>query len=567
VGLLDHQELMLIKGVGKTPGDTLSAETDPVVVNFLSNDSGFSLEEWSPNIPSLKSSGIWADSPITDGRTLIAGVNTNVTEDITTILTGANAKDFAAQFAKLQRLIQDAREFWDTFDQIDPVYIRWWADSAPGPQFALIYNIDLDVEFLDGNLAEARITLSIEREFGWRGVRPGGNPKEWAIENVFSNQIFSASNAALHAGTDFLLYETGITNRAEQNAGQTGYTTKNFIEVPAASVPGDLPALSCISYTGTTTANATSLLIAKSTQRNTNNPSRATTTNQYIIRVFNAADAQMGTDTTLAADTGASMGISGLQRRSNTTFATATLLTRLTWDYTANGFSLSVLRGRYAVFLRARLSALPTTVTLQFGWDEIGSQQQVLTPVSFTGAGGTTGTGNTSFWGFVYLGEVTLPSDNRRTTVGGNGLGISIDPSAGVPEISLSLLAARTSGVGVLYVNDLILMPIEEGIVNLITTGQSIVTNGGGIIYDNTGYLQHGGMDEYAACYNATSNNYGEYDRIAMTGSPLYLTPKTDNRLEFLAYGDAQKRSSIVEPVSSTIRLSIVPRWSGIRDA
>jgi len=142
MGLLNHQELFLVRGVGPTPGDTVSAEQPLTVVNLLDVEAGFSLENWSPNIPSLKSGGVWADSPITDGRTLIAGVNTNVIETIVVTLTGATIPDYASQFAKLQQVAQDARNFQDTFGQIEPVYIRWWANCAPGPPFALIYYIE-----------------------------------------------------------------------------------------------------------------------------------------------------------------------------------------------------------------------------------------------------------------------------------------------------------------------------------------------------------------------------------------------------------------------------------------
>ena len=32
---LDHKQLMIIKGIGKTPGDIYSAESDPVIVNLM----------------------------------------------------------------------------------------------------------------------------------------------------------------------------------------------------------------------------------------------------------------------------------------------------------------------------------------------------------------------------------------------------------------------------------------------------------------------------------------------------------------------------------------------------
>jgi hypothetical protein len=126
MGLLNHQELAIVKGVGKTPADTASAEQDPVVIDLLDVGSGISLDMdggWEPNIPSLKSGGVWADSPISDGRTLLAGQNTNVTETIRLLVTSNNPMVYAAKFAALQRMSQDCRFFWSTQYQIEPVYL------------------------------------------------------------------------------------------------------------------------------------------------------------------------------------------------------------------------------------------------------------------------------------------------------------------------------------------------------------------------------------------------------------------------------------------------------------
>lgn len=555
--------LKIVKGVPKVPQDTSSSEQGLDEIDLL-DPNGFSLDTYDIKIPSMKSSAVYADSPLTDGRTLISGVLGNVNETIRLTLNSSTIIQLAANLSKLMRFKQDCRDFWSSFGQIEPVYIKHQINGEPGPRYALLYDIDVNVEStVDPTDPLRTVTITIEREYGWRGLAPGDNPKRWAIENVFSGQQYRASNASLLTGNDFLFMETNILNRAEQNASLLSYNTKNFVDIPAASIPGDLPALMCLSYTSSNTTTATALLIAKSTKRNTGNISRQTGQNQYIIRIFNAGDATMGTDTTLAADTGASRNTSNLQRRSQTTFATATMVNRLTFQIR----NLSVQRGKYAAFARARLSASGTTVNLQLMIDEVGSQS-ALTPVVLTNEGSPSGTGNTTSWYLTYLGQFSVPSSDRKTITSTNGLGLTVNASVNT-DFALELWASRTAGAGALYVNDIVLIPIDEGAVNLVSaTAQAITTTanpGAGIVYDNTGYLQHGTSNDIAVLASASVNDYSEYDRLNMSGSPLYLSPGVDNRLEFLAYTDATKFSRIDNPAGMTVRVSIVPRWAGFR--
>lgn len=563
MGLLDHQNLMIIKGVGKTPGDTASAEVDPVVLDLWSPGSAFSLADWSPNIPSLKSGGTWADSPITDGRTLISGVNTNVIETMVVNLTGANLPDYTAQFAKLQQMVQDARDFWDEFGQIEPVYILWWASCAPGPQFSLIYNIDMDVEFKDSPVGQARITLTIEREYRWRAeVPPGGNPKQWTYFANGQRSQWKATNANLITGTDHLLVYTSLVNKAEILAASAGYLTQNFVDIPAASIPGDLPALVNLTVAPTGTSVApTSLLIGKTTKKTTGNPSRTTGINQLNMLTFNAADGGVDTDTTIAADAGASrVAGGGAARRSQTTFVTATMQNRMHWgtnQYT-NGIDASVMRGRYAVFLRARVSAAATcSIQLQISQNG-GVGTVVLAPVTFSDLGGG-GVGASTDWGILYLGQIAIPM-NKRQDVSANGRGTAVDIAGGA-TLEFTVRAARTSGAGSLYMNDLIFLPIDEGSVR-ISASLIVAQNAQFWNYDNTGYYLHGQPGDLG---NVVNTNAIESDISEFATAGLTLTPNVSNRLLFVEFVDSTKRSAPFDPSLATVRVNIVPCWSGIR--
>lgn len=549
MGLLDHQELFIVKGIGKTSGDTDSAEQNRVTLNLMDANTGFSLLEWSPNIPSLKGGGLWADSPTKDGRTLVSGQNTNVTETIRLQLTGSTCQQFAVRFTDLQRMVQDARAFWDTFEQIEPVYLQWWAAGAPGRQYALIYNIDMAVEVEDSTTFQAEVVLTIERELGWRGVRPGGNPKEWTY--YIRQEPFDNTKADLATGTDHMVATT-IQNRREWNAAQTALLSQNFITFEASQVPGDLDALlEFYCEFGNVPNRVGELYFGRTTKPNLPNSSGVIVPPNYIL---NAGDALGGTDTTYESDTGAPLSTSAAAaRRSRTTFATATAdVERLIWNNSTRGyFDFALNRGRYACFARARLSAVGTvTMHLQVAYEgnRIDLPTATLTDV---GAGGT---GNTTQWGVVYLGLLEVPIFDAHTNVGDDGLGVQV-LAAGAGN-GLTLSAARTSGSPDLYVSDVILLPIDEGGAAIIQGGTDSLPSGRAFAFDSTGYYTHG-----------MTQDFSKRSFIANTelrGNAPKLKPNVDNHIHFITFNHNPRYAQI--GVTMTIRANIVPRWSGIRD-
>lgn len=572
VSVTGHAILEIVKGVQKVPGDDLSAEVGLDQIDLL-DPQGFSTSEYDIKLPGLKSSALYADSPLTDGRTLISGALGNVTETIRCELTAGTIVQLAAMLSKLLRFKQDCNDFWDTFGQIEPVYIKHQVVGEPGPRFALLYDIDVDIDDpIEPGAANRAVTIVIEREYGWRGIAPGDNPKHWFYIWNNQEQQWSASNAHLLTGTDHLVSGT-IQNRAELNAAISGFITQNFIEIPANKIPGDMPALVSLSVQQTVSVNATTLLCGKMTKRPTGNISRFSGNNQIPIYNFNAADGNViGGDTTLASDTGTPIGTSGSRQRSVTTFATiATMSNRLTFfpgTHTPNGFSLNVMRGRYAVFLRARLSAASTNVSIQMTLRQGGNDNLTTTPVILTdqGAGGT---GNSTDWALMNLGQIVIPVSDK-TSVGADGRGVFVDNSGG-GQLSIALAAARNSGAGSLYMSDLILIPIDEGAIQIevaaaVGTGATVALNWA---YDNTGYFTHGTPDEFAALQqNVVANARGNNIDIAvLSGSPIYLTPGILNRLYFLAYVNSTKRSIYNDPSAMFVRVNIVPRWMGLRDS
>lgn len=564
MGLLNHQALQIVKGIGIVPGDTSSPEQNPDVIDLLSANSAFSLVNWSPNIPSLKQGGIWADSSLSDGRQLVNGVNTNVIETITVQLTGASCQAFAANFAALQRIIQSARKHWDTFYQIEPLYLLWKASGAPGPQYALIYNIDMKITYQDSVTFQAEIILSIEREVGWRGVKPGGTPQEWAF---YANGIytqFNQTNINLRSGSTHTATGT-VNNRQEFNTIHT-FSRQNFLDIPASKLPGDLPPLLCLvtqpQFAGS--GQFMNVLVSRVSKPVTLPDRKGNTLPRY--NAFVGAAGSLGTNAAFVND-----GTNGIihnpvsanQRRVDVTFATATDQTRLTWaaSSTFTHTNPNLLRGRYRILIRSNQTG-----------GVLGNVTMYLKFISASGTFFTTPTisplitaGGAPF--VQDLGVVTIPPDNNVLQMS-KGSGQLIAPVYGVAgdldgNITIELHAARTGGAGTLEFFDFILMPFDEG---SILIAPQVAGSGAAeaVIYDNTGYYGHGSIDVIGT--SRLEDGSSGLDTAAPTEikGGMELEPGVNNRLYFLWWTLSPFNSRPTDTMACFI--DIVPRWSGIRD-
>lgn len=566
MSLLDHKQLMIVKGVGPTPGDTASAEQPLVTIDLMSAAQGYSLVDWSPNIPSMKNSAVWADSPLTDGRVLLSGANSNVIEKITIQLSVGDCQLFAAKFSDLQQIAQDARDFWSTFYQIEPVYLQWWSNGAPGPQYALIFNIDMDVKYQDSSgICQAEITLSIEREVGWAGIHPGGNPKEWTC---YTNGVsWDATKASLRSGINHLV--NGTVNNKQEFNGIFTFLTQNFIDIPAAKLPGDLPPLLCAVIIPSSGGAGTSenIMLAK-TAKPLTLPDREGNTALPRYNSFAGAAGSLGTDATFVAD--ATLGIkhtpvSATARYVSVSFATPTDQLRITWaaSTTFGHLNPHILRGRYRVLLRGEQNAGAfgnTTVHLNiyngsgyfFISPTINPKVTVANTVQLND-----------------LGVVTFPpSTNSYSAIDGKGALLADRYSAAGTmdgNLTFELYAARSTGAATLRVYDVILIPIDEGAIYIAPIQQSTGGNEA-IVYDTSRYFTHGKPEIYAAVRLDDGSNGLDNEVIAEPRGALELTPGATNRLYIL--GD-----HISAPIGSntadtfSVFINIVPRWAGIRDA
>lgn len=541
-----HAILKIVKGIQKVPGDSLSAEQGLDEIDLL-DPTGFACDKYDMKIPALKSSAVYADSPLTDGRTLISGVLGNVIETIRTQLTAGSIIQLAAMLTKLGRFKQDCNDYWDTNNQIEPVYIKHQVIGEPGPRYALLYDIDIDVDTpLIPSEPNRTVTLVIEREYGWRGIAPGDNPKKWTYH--IQNRDFNSNGAALTSGIDHLVNATSQNRREWSGSGlsPTILATKNYFDIPASLIPGDLDALCCLSV-GLSSARQ-GFYFAR-----TSKPDLSVSGDvREPAYILNAGDApQIGSDVSTAADIGAPISTTtGTQRRGVVSFATVTTdAVRFTWggDNRAQ-FDFTTMRGRFAAFVRARLSAASTvTMHLQA---MAGNGISVVYPTQTLTDVGTGGVGDTGLWSFVYMGVVSFPLSDERILVGDNGLGPEISVAA---NYTIALYAARPGAAVSLYVADLIFIPIDEiaGSVDIGTTATTIVI-------DNTGYFMHGKPDP-------SVHGGMIVESAQITANSLTLKPGCRNRIHLLdTQGTAPTRSQISNTFTS--QLNIVPRWSGLRD-
>lgn len=559
MGFLDHLVLQIIQGVPAIPTDVFCIENPLQILNLMDVNAGVSLKQdgWSPAVPSLEGSGVWADSPLSTGRRPLVMQESNVTETMNLIVSASSFLAVTKILANINTMAINARAFWTDNVQYDPVYLKWWASCGKGPQYALIYNMDLKYEYGDSPTPMIEATLSIEREPYWRALPPGANPKQWAFE--LNNQPWntSATNLGSASTTDRFLSGT-VQNKSE--FGTVNFDTlisSNCVVIPASVIPGDAPALMNLYWNPLATNY--NFIMGKKTNKLTQYISSTLTIAQNAT--FNMNDGTLGTDATSVNDVGGvRAAAAALASRVEVSFATAT--NQLRWRLVTNIGSTNRFIGRWMVFLRCRQQGGTLgdiTMYLRYGLkvssDTEGVKLNSVYPPVIAGAGATTE------WGLVYMGIVTLPVTNTKADVNQGIIGAGTSAglnSLGIGDFQLGLFALRSAGVAPLYLCDIMLVPIDEGSISQeipSTPGTS-----GGVWYDETGYFTHGTPDQY--CVNGLPALSGVIP-MKVSGPGIQLTPGIENRLYFILYDDTNQ-SAVAD--TTNFHINIIPRWRGIRD-
>lgn len=112
--------------------------TETVDLLSFSSKTGAHLKQWSPQITDAKGGGIWSDSATSDGSEPLTEALGNVTEDLALDLVAWNDDDLFALAAKLRGLLREARRYWMTGYQANPVWIKRQALCETNPGYALV---------------------------------------------------------------------------------------------------------------------------------------------------------------------------------------------------------------------------------------------------------------------------------------------------------------------------------------------------------------------------------------------------------------------------------------------
>jgi hypothetical protein len=556
-----HKELQIIIGVPSSTSLGFLAVTDDVPQSLDLLQNGLSVIDesgesgWIPKVANIKNGGVWIDSATSDGRTLNAGFDANVIESMRLVITGTTLQRSMA-LSNLMRVSRLCREFWSTDYNSQPVYLKWHADGANKPQYALLYDIGVDtnIDFLTSP-DNGIITLSLEREPAWRAIAPGDNPQRYAKE-VAGLEPSPVAGAGRYTYLDLSVVDgTGFVKQSVFKYDEIRTSNVNYIDFDPDDIPGDAPCLCLIGFANTigkmTVARSTAKDLFPADNTSASFGGRARNT-------LNAGDATIAsgggltTTKTSPADGLISNGSAVLRYVGNLAFAAGvvTNVSALSW-----GRTLQQLPNKYLAFVRLRVTAgAPATITLSLKWLLAGVFSQTNPSVTVT---------NTNRIQNLYLGTLDpIQIGSRLPRFDGTG----IDNSSQVDfELVVNKTGAETATIAIA---DIILMPYDESIMSFDVTGFSAIS-GSRTLLDTTGFTSTAKKAVDAIHYpvNPLVIRAPSANPLQWSGTGIYLKPKVKNRLYFHFVDlDTLLASGFGPAISYPVNVNIVPRWYGVRD-
>jgi len=538
-------------------GYTGIADLPPVTISFMSqwltlnDESGRA--SWIPAQATVKNGGIWLDSSVTPGRIPLATPASNVIETIRCLLKG-NQKRKGETLSDLWQVAKAAQDYWTENSQSDPVYLTFEDPYGEGLKHALVYSIDLAVEY-DPTYNpddDAILTITLEREPAWRyTVPPGDNPRKYALESrgLYPGTAIS-SGYYDHTGLNLIpaignTYR-GIVDGSIKNFDEFLLAGNNYLDVPANSIPGDAPAYALISWTAGLTAVVAKLHVARLTRRDlypANNSNISTSRNK---NTFNGGDATALTPTNITVSkpivaNGLISNGSAVNRHVlRLVYAAGAVNSQRICSFTK---VINQYPGRYAVYLRAGVTAGTGTNVIFYVEYSYGSSNINLkfSSSSRLSSGATFST--------TYLGIVDFTTlGNKLNAVDGRG----VDSTT---TFNLYLSSTKTTGdTPTIDVWDIVLMPIDEP-NGIVTFDFATLQAGDPAFIDTTGYFNLRAQDV------ALSRQSSQNAPRQLNGVGIQLEPGINNRIYFMADTNAP-----IPSVLHDARIDIVPRTYGIRE-
>lgn len=563
-------KLSINRGVPQLRDDGRSLEEDENDSLSLVNANGISATQWTPQFAQVKGNAVYADTPTSDGRIPLAQSYGDVTETITVSMRGASASDLAYLQTRLNRLREEVRAFWTSNWQVFPVVLEW--EFVPNkPQFALIKKLDVawSVDAFETEQRYAEAVITIERGYAWHGISPGDNPRRWSYIVGSGEYNFRNSVASLLSTSNNLFSATTMKNFMAWNTAHSPYreeSTENFIDIPAASVPGDLPALVQFVLQAehpTSAVGYTQLFVWRSSRALSVTDRNGT---QYAVSYNLYGDtAKSGVSSTFTVTSAETSFVS----KKSWTSDVATPNTDLWHDKT-------LLRGKYVVF--ARMQQASGTAGDVRARVKIADQGSAATNTVIAGNEVRVNITNA----LHYMGVFNIPLAERvEVSPFGNGLMLTNVPTAGVGNIPYNIgifLECRNTAGANRDVNfyDLVLMPIDE--CATLLQAPTFTASGAYMqfLYDTTGYFDRGKGEPIAKLITGSAavtsggpspDSYGG-EPVEVRGAPITLLPNTDQRLYFMVNTPAAAVPFTTADQNVTLKayINIVPRWLNIRD-
>lgn len=108
---------------------------------------GFALKAYTMGRAGFKGGGVWQDSPLAEGRQLVAGTRTNWNDALTLEIAYPSHDEIIQAYEELDSLLELAQLYWKTTWQQTPVYIQARAAGEVNSRYALVHNGIFDEYF------------------------------------------------------------------------------------------------------------------------------------------------------------------------------------------------------------------------------------------------------------------------------------------------------------------------------------------------------------------------------------------------------------------------------------
>lgn len=559
-----EKRLEIYVGVPPIPGDVNSGDSIGQPVILAGNGAGFSLKEydWQPQRARTAS-----ESSQAQGRDY-----EDPTETIDLVLASQTVEDLQEYIVDLQNAVDMAKRFKATDITTTPVYLMYQDPQEGLEQYALILSADMVVNKA-GEGTSAEVTLTVTRDPYWYKFPLFSNPKLHALEDA--GIAPTPANVDLFSGSDDWKSAT-LAGKHEYDSTDYNGTplSKNYIDISASEVPGDVPARLMLAFEAGASGGALNFFIARSTKKLIANSHDGST--NYQTYNFNAGDAEInsgGSKTTTKPSVFSTLG--RISNGSNSTSykvqvvaangtvyndSSAAPSANIIWGRVGGGANSGrkyldkhMLRGRYACFFIGGISTASVTgVTARLQYAETDTLDPVQTIGEVEVQSGSEQL-------LHYVGEITLPLSQAVSSVDGRGTYINPNSSS---NCEFRLDFRNSSGASrTISIEEMFIIPLDEPsayinyVPGRIISGISL-TPKDNVIYDTTGYMNRDNVISFAQAFDTDDTDASP---MRVTGQSIDLIPNKDQRI-YIFSGLAISLSF------GNFYFNIMPRWIGIRD-